>query len=80
MFPNCGKKFKSKGDLNRHAATHTSKWLVCLDCKNYRTKDKRNFDSHRQSHNKIERHFCPKHKKGFVYNTQKIRHVKACQK
>ena len=78
MYPKCGRKFKSKSDLNRHAATHTSKWMVCPDCDDYRTKDKRNFDSHRQSHNQIERYFCSKCNKGFVYSTQRIRHQKKC--
>ena len=80
MYPKCGRKFKSKSDLNRHATTHTSKWLVCPNCDDYKTKEKRNFDSHRQSHNKIERYFCNKCNKGFVYNTQKIRHLKKCDK
>ena len=35
MYPNWGRKFKSKSDLNRHAATHTGKWLVCPDCDDY---------------------------------------------
>ena len=80
MYPNCGRKFKSKSDLNRHAATHTSKWLVCPDCDTYRTKDKRNFESHRQSHNQIERYHCAKCGQGFVHNTQKLRHIKTCEK
>ena len=80
MYPNCGHKFKSKSDLNRHAATHTGKWLVCHDCDDYRTKDKRNYESHRLSHSKIEKYFCNKCGKGFVYSTQKIRHLKHCDK
>ena len=80
MYPNCGRKFKSKSNLNRHAATHTSKWLVCPDCDTYRTKDKRNFDSHCQSHSQIECYHCDKCGQGFVHNTQKIRHLKICQK
>ena len=76
MYHKCGKLFKSKGDLNRHAATHTKSWLVCPDCDNYKTKDKRNFDSHRFSHSKIERYFCEKCGTGFVHNTQKLRHLK----
>ena len=76
MYHKCGKLFKSKGDLNRHAATHTKSWLVCPDCDDYKTKDKRNFDSHRFSHSKIERYFCEKCGTGFVHNTQKLRHLK----
>ena len=80
MYPNCGRKFKSKSDLNRHAATHTSKWLVCPDCDTYKTKEKRNFESHRQSHNQIERYHCDTCGQGFVHNTQKLRHIKNCKK
>ena len=75
MYPNCGKCFKSKSDLNRHAILHTSRWLKCPDCPTYQTKDKRNFESHRQSHNRINRYFCPKCGAGFIFNTQKLRHV-----
>ena len=77
MYHKCGKLFKSKGDLNRHAATHTKPWLVYPDCDNYKTKEKRNFDSHRFSHSKIERYFCEKCGTGFVHNTQKLRHLKS---
>ena len=76
MYPKCGKVFKSKSDLNRHAASHTKPWLICPDCDDYKTKDKRNFDSHRLSHSKIERYFCNDCGAGFVYNTQKLRHIK----
>ena len=77
MYHKCGKVFKSKSDLNRHAALHTKPWLVCPDCDNYKTKDKRNFESHRFSHSKIERYFCKNCGAGFVHNTQKLRHVKS---
>ena len=77
MFHKCGKLFKGKGDLNRHAATHSKPWLKCPDCDDYKTKDKRNFDSHRFSHSKIERYFCEKCGTGFVHNTQKLRHLKS---
>ena len=50
MYPKCGKRFKNKSDLNRHAASHTKPWLKCTDCLNYRTKDKRTFESHRLTH------------------------------
>ena len=75
MYPNCGKCFKSKSDLNRHAASHTKPWLKCTDCPNYKTKDKRNFESHHLKHSKIEKYFCEKCGKGFIFNTQKRRHV-----
>ena len=52
MYPKCGKRFKSKSDLNCHAASHTKPWLKCTDCPNYRTKDKRNFKSHHLTHSK----------------------------
>ena len=75
MYPKCGKRFKSKSDLNRHAASHTKPWLKCTDCPNYKTKDKRNFESHCLTHSKIEKYFCKKCGKGFTFNTQKHRHV-----
>ena len=75
MYPKCGKRFKSKSDLNRHAASHTKPWLKCTDCPNYRTKDKRNFESHRLTHSKIKKYFCEKCGKGFTFNTQKRRHI-----
>ena len=76
MYPKCGKHFKSKSNLNHHTALHTKPWLKCPDCKDYRTKDKRNFESHRLSHSKIERYFCDNCGVEFVYNTQKLRHIK----
>ena len=75
MFPKCGKRFKSKSDLNRHATSHTKPWLKCTDCPDYKTKDKRNFESHRLTHSRIEKYFCEKCGKGFTFNTQKRRHV-----
>ena len=45
-FPSCGKLFKNKSDLSRHAKEHTSKAIQCPDCV-YSAKDQRNFDSHR---------------------------------
>ena len=74
VYPGCYKKFKNKPDLNRHAKCHTSKEHKCLDCP-YQTSDKRNFDSHRSSHSRIERYFCDTCGKGFIYNTQKKRHL-----
>ena len=76
MYPNCGRKFKSKGDLNRHAAEHSAKWLHCPDCDDYKTKDKRNLDSHRLSHSQQAKHECEQCGEKFVYNTQKCRHIK----
>ena len=73
VYPGCYKKFKNKPDLNRHAKCHTSKETKCPDCP-YQTIDKRNFDSHRRSHSRIERYFCETCGKGFIYNTQKKRH------
>ena len=79
-FPKCGKLFKNKPDLTRHADTHTAKPMKCLDC-SYSSKDKRNFESHWLKHSKFERYFCKVCGKGFVFNTQMRRHVakKACQ-
>ena len=45
VFPKCGRKFKNRGDLNRHACTHTKKIFKCPDCK-YTNPDKWNFESH----------------------------------
>ena len=75
MYPKCERRFKSKSDLNRHAASHTKPWLKCTDCPNYKTKDKRNFESHRLTHSKIKKYFCEKCGKGFTFNTQKRRNV-----
>ena len=75
MFLNCGKRFKSKSDLNHHAALHTKSWMKCPDCLDHKTKDKRNFESHRLKHSKIKKYFCAKCGEGFIFNTQKLRHV-----
>ena len=79
MYPKCGKRFKSKSDLNCHAASHTKPWLKCTDCQNYRTKDKRNFESHRLTHSKIEKYFCERCGKGFIFNTQQGSHMALCR-
>ena len=81
-YTTCSKRFKNLGDRNRHVKEHSSPWLQCPDCPEYKTKSKRDFESHRLKHNKIERYFCDKCGVGFVYNTQKIRHVnqKLCKK
>ena len=73
-FPNCGKLFKNKSDLSRHTKEHTSKAIQCLDCV-YSAKDQRNFESHRRKHSRIECYFCPYCDKGFIFNTQKHRHM-----
>ena len=81
-YKNCDKHFKNLGDKNRHVKKHTSPWLRCPDCPDYKTKSKRDLDSHWLSHSNIERYFCESCGKGFVYNTQKIRHhiKKLCKK
>ena len=78
----CGKRFKNLGDRNRHVKEHTSPWLHCPDCTDYKTKAKRDLESHRLTHSKIERYSCERCGKGFVYSTQKIRHLskKLCKK
>ena len=82
QYGKCNCTFKNIGDLNRHACTHSAKWIVCPDCPNYKTKDKRNFESHRQRHNQIEKYWCSTCGKGFVHSTQKSRHEaqKNCKK
>ena len=81
-YTNCEKRFKNLGDRNRHVKEHTSPWLQCPDCPEYKTKAKRDFESHRLKHSKIERYFCESCGEGFVYNTQKIHHhtKKLCKK
>ena len=49
-FSNCDKCFKNVGNWNRHIKEHTSSWLKCPDCPDYKTKAKRDFESHRLKH------------------------------
>ena len=79
-FPNCGKLFENKPDLTRHAKEHMSKAIQCPDCE-YNAKDQRNFELHRCKHSRIECYFCPYCNEGFIFNTQKRRHMvkKECQ-
>ena len=77
VFPKCGRQFKNRGDLNRHARTHSKKVYKCTDC-DYTNPDKRNFESHRLRHSNIEPHVCPQCGQGFRFNTQKRRHMKTC--
>ena len=72
-YPGCVHKFKSKGDLNRHAKQHTRKAYQCLDY-SYSHKDKCNYDSHRLKHSKITKFKCENCGQEFTYSTQKIRH------
>ena len=58
--PDCSKHFKNKDDMNRHIKEHTSSWLTCPDCPDYRTKEKWNFESHWLSHSRIEKYWCKK--------------------
>ena len=74
-FTNCNRRFKNKGDLNRHLKEHSSTWMTCPDCPEYKTKQKRNFELHRLKHSQIEKYWCERCGKGFVFNTQKLRHV-----
>ena len=81
-YTDCDKRFKNLGDRNRHVKEHTSPWLMCPDCPKYKTKAKRDFESHRLKYSKIECYFCDQCGEGFVYSTQRIRHVsqKLCKK
>ena len=74
-FTDCSKYFKNKGDMNRHIKEHSSTWMTCPDCPEYKTKQKRNFESHRLKHSQIEKYWCERCGKGFVFNTQKLWHV-----
>ena len=74
-YSDCDRQFKNIGDRNRHIREHTNEWLQCLDCPDYKTKEKRNFESHRLKHSKIDRYWCELCGQGFIYNTQKIRHI-----
>ena len=78
---NCDRDYSSKSDLVKHERTHTNSILKCSHkgCK-YSTKDDRNLKSHMKNHTQKLRHFCPICKKGFVHNTQMIRHKKKCPK
>ena len=79
LFPIAGNCLK-KSDLSRHAKEHTSKAIQCPDCA-YSAKDQHNFESHRCKHSRIECYFCPYCNKGFIFNTQKRRHMskRECQ-
>ena len=74
VLPKCREKFKNKADFTRYAKLHSSKVLQCPDC-SYSDKDKRNYDSHRLTHSCIETYFCEHCGQGFVFNTQKQRHL-----
>ena len=78
---NCDRGYSSKSDLVKHERTHTSSIIKCSHkgCK-YSTKDTRNLKSHLKNHTQKLTHFCPICKKGFVHNTQMIRHKKQCPK
>ena len=77
----CGEKFPFASQLKTHKLTHLRPNQKCMypNCnrrfKNYKTKEKRNFNSHRLQHSRIEKYFCEKCGKGFIFNTQKRRHV-----
>ena len=45
VYPKCGRSFKNKGDLKRHALEHTTKPHECPDC-DYKNADRRNLESH----------------------------------
>ena len=74
VYPTCGKSFKNKGDLKRHAEEHTKPEHQCPDC-NYSNKDVRNLESHRRQHNDIKPYQCVKCCEQFKYNSQYRRHI-----
>ena len=72
----CSKTFKSVGDVNRHARSHTKGgWHKCSFC-DYKNKDKRNTESHMRTHSKKEdgKYVCDKCGKHMRYSTQFRRH------
>ena len=77
VYPKCGRSFKNKGDLKRHALEHTTKPHECPDC-DYKNADRRNLESHRLIHSNIKSHVCAKCGESFKYNTQLKRHQTKC--
>ena len=75
ICPSCGKSFKHKGDLKRHASEHYSSAHECPDC-DYKHHDVRNLESHRLTHTDIEKYTCQKCGQKFKFNTQLRRHLK----
>ena len=74
MHKNCGRMFKNLGDLNRHVSQHDGVWYTCDFC-TYHNKDKRNMNSHMQTHvegNELYR--CQHHVKHFHFSMQYRRH------
>ena len=71
-YTDCSKRFKNKGDMKRHIKEHSSAWLTCPDCPDYRIKEKRNFESYRLKHSNIEKSWCELCGQFFVFNTQKL--------
>ena len=77
VYPKCGRSFKNKGDLKRHALEHTTKPHECPDC-DYKNADWRNLESHQLIHLNIKSHVCVKCGESFKYNTQLKRHQTKC--
>ena len=77
VYPKCGRSFKNKGDLKRHALEHTTKPHECPDC-DYKNTDRRNLESHQLSHLNIKSQVCAKCGESFKYNTQLKRHLTKC--
>ena len=79
IYPGCGKSFKHKGDLKRHASEHYSSAHECPDC-DYKHHDIRNLESHRLTHTDIEKYTCQKCGQKFKFNTQLRHHLKTPNK
>ena len=77
VYPKCGRSFKNKGHLKRHALEHTTKPHECPNC-DYKNTDRRNLESHRLIHLNIKSHVCAKCGESFKYNTQLKRHQTKC--
>ena len=74
VYPKCGKSYKNKGDLKRHADEHNQSEHQCPDC-SYSNKDIRNLESHRRQHNDIKPYQCVRCNEQFKYNSQYRRHI-----
>ena len=79
-FPNCGRDFKRKADLDLHVVVHSGILHKCTHpgCK-YSNLDPRNVTRHQKVHSQIAKVKCPHCDKKFVHYQQMKRHRENCQ-